>query len=556
MTDIPISWRITMSGAKEAKAELAALQAEFGKTEGLKRFRQNTQGLTGDTAALWQRQAALNRQWKLQHQSLTEASRAMNVFGRAMRAGMSIMNTLNLLTVAQSSALGNLTKDKANILADLESIDLELEDMRKRGESPLKIALKENEKTKLLNELKEIEKQFEETSKNEAWTKWITAGFGIAEGVQTALQILNNKEIMKALTSMSGKMWQIGMAHGTIFGNAFKVGAAVSLALLADLIVDIIGGKSVTESLTGKRPTEMIKDATGVAIPNAPQNDIAFWITPLFAPLTSIITGLEKLLSPQKAYGEVMAPQFQGPIQDSGLRPTISGIASQSIGSISKVEITNAQELAQVDYKGLVTFRDLTTLTEENSEITTESNEIVKENTEIIKTEISAREAAKQREIELRNEVLANKLALIELTAAINKSMMEAAQATGTAIPTSGGGRGPYSSPSGFIGANGKMYSSASEAIRNNTQPIVNSSRQIVGYKAANGFDGMVNSPTMFLAGEAGAEQVSITPARRSAGGGGAIVVNNYVSGSVISERELEKLTMDTVKNILKRAGF
>ena len=42
--------------------------------------------------------------------------------------------------------------------------------------------------------------------------------------------------------------------------------------------------------------------------------------------------------------------------------------------------------------------------------------------------------------------------------------------------------------------------------------------------KAGNGFDGMVNSPTMFMAGEAGAEHVNISPHGNKSGGGGAVI--------------------------------
>jgi hypothetical protein len=42
--------------------------------------------------------------------------------------------------------------------------------------------------------------------------------------------------------------------------------------------------------------------------------------------------------------------------------------------------------------------------------------------------------------------------------------------------------------------------------------------------KAGNGFDGMVNSPTMFLAGEAGAEHVNISPHGNKSGGSGAVI--------------------------------
>jgi hypothetical protein len=58
----------------------------------------------------------------------------------------------------------------------------------------------------------------------------------------------------------------------------------------------------------------------------------------------------------------------------------------------------------------------------------------------------------------------------------------------------------------------------ANIAAEGNAEPVT-------GYVAARGFHGMVNKPTMFLAGEAGAEHVNITP-NGQGGGGGSITIN------------------------------
>jgi hypothetical protein len=50
--------------------------------------------------------------------------------------------------------------------------------------------------------------------------------------------------------------------------------------------------------------------------------------------------------------------------------------------------------------------------------------------------------------------------------------------------------------------------------------------------KAQFGTDTMVSSPTLFLAGEAGAERVTITPAGRLASGGGGVSANINISGA------------------------
>ena len=62
---------------------------------------------------------------------------------------------------------------------------------------------------------------------------------------------------------------------------------------------------------------------------------------------------------------------------------------------------------------------------------------------------------------------------------------------------------------------------------------------------AANGFNGMVNSPTMFLAGESGSEHVSITPN----GGSGGITVNiQNMNGSDNDLRKLKQTILEVIQ--------
>jgi len=74
---------------------------------------------------------------------------------------------------------------------------------------------------------------------------------------------------------------------------------------------------------------------------------------------------------------------------------------------------------------------------------------------------------------------------------------------------------------------------------------------------AATGFQGVVNQPTLFLAGEAGKEHVSITPGGGGINSGkGSVTIQINVHGSVISERELSKVVLGTLKQQLKDRGF
>ena len=78
-----------------------------------------------------------------------------------------------------------------------------------------------------------------------------------------------------------------------------------------------------------------------------------------------------------------------------------------------------------------------------------------------------------------------------------------------------------------------------------------NASRGII--PAADGFNGMVNSPTMFLAGESGSEHVSITP---SGGSGGGITVNiQNMNGSDNDLRKLKRTILEVIQQSSANRG-
>lgn len=75
--------------------------------------------------------------------------------------------------------------------------------------------------------------------------------------------------------------------------------------------------------------------------------------------------------------------------------------------------------------------------------------------------------------------------------------------------------------------------------------------------KAASGFNGTVDRTTLFMAGEAGSEHVSITPSGRGGGSGGSTIVNNFhIAGSVWSTRELLGTVDNHFKTEARRYGF
>jgi len=73
---------------------------------------------------------------------------------------------------------------------------------------------------------------------------------------------------------------------------------------------------------------------------------------------------------------------------------------------------------------------------------------------------------------------------------------------------------------------------------------------------AAKGFEGTVNSPTLFMVGERGAESVSIRPSvSQSSSGGGNIVIIN-VQGSIRSDKEFLSMVDRYFRTQARRYGF
>ncbi|HJU13657.1 MAG TPA: hypothetical protein VJ792_04300, partial [Candidatus Nitrosotalea sp.] len=74
---------------------------------------------------------------------------------------------------------------------------------------------------------------------------------------------------------------------------------------------------------------------------------------------------------------------------------------------------------------------------------------------------------------------------------------------------------------------------------------------------AAAGLEGVLSTPTMILAGEAGPEQVSITPLSRGGGRGGSPVnITITVQGSIISDNDFKNKLNTSLKQMLREVGF
>jgi len=78
---------------------------------------------------------------------------------------------------------------------------------------------------------------------------------------------------------------------------------------------------------------------------------------------------------------------------------------------------------------------------------------------------------------------------------------------------------------------------------------------QVGGIAAANGFNGMVNKPTMFLAGERGSEHVQVTPHGRSSGGTTVNITIGNMSGNANDLNKLRSTILEVMQTVNVNRG-
>ena len=89
-----------------------------------------------------------------------------------------------------------------------------------------------------------------------------------------------------------------------------------------------------------------------------------------------------------------------------------------------------------------------------------------------------------------------------------------------------------------------------------NVAKIEEQTKKMQSVKAATGYDDIVNAPTMFLAGEAGAERVSVTPLEGpNINGPQGGNVNITFTGNVTSQEFIENDAIPQIKEAIRRGA-
>ena len=533
MAIAPITWHLEMKGGDAARAELDRLSEAFNRAKASGAgYGKEQRALSTAVSRRLNEDRMQGRLLLAQHTSLLKVSRAISTITSISRSLLTISNALNISKIS-----GNLQ--------DIETmtINKELNELkRKRGEledAGLKYG---KEWITVVEEINIKEAQLKQNNQDlidQKWDNMITSILATFSTIGIIFSnLINNKTILAALikagtffgalfgglftfvssTIIAAGTWlktslfgagiskaaiQSGARAGGLFGTAFIINAAKPLSI----ITAILGGQAIVEYL--KDNVEWYKKAN--------EENSKYWDSLLNLPSGTSQKGMFE------GIGDMMSPTTMNDEPKSKKSPT-SSINEKDI----KKQVNFFQPLLDLFTKGLPqAFGETETKLED-----TMSN--------VIPTTIAT-----------------NAPIIVEGFKSMWNAVVAITNAAGTGLIA--GVNSIFYSLISSMNRAISAYNSAASRMRQSTIPMLSFSpamfTPIPNIKAATGFDGMVNRPTMFLAGEAGPEQVSITPNGGGRSGGGNTLIIN-VGGSVVTERKLAQIVDQYQKQNLKSRGF
>jgi len=588
MANVPLSWKLSISGAEEVKTKLRDVNQQFERGEiTTSDYAKELRALGRDARSFNSIQNLQKNIFLASHPGVLRLSKAMSTFGSVARTALTITNALNLATIANNGINSQLTEAQTEVARAQRRVN-ELIAAGKTGTEEYQKAVEDLAIAQ--DKLKEIELGIKEQEFQDFITKINAAILTISTVFNT---ILNNETIRNAVFSgasrlgtlfgsvftgfatliMSAVKWlnialfgggladgstKAGMANGRLFGTAFGIAAGLAAAagavIMLDIVNEILTGKSTLEDIQKrlgvpedqrKSGTDLVKDVSGVDLKpkrnpavteKAGVNPIVGGIAGIGGPVLNIIPRLIEQVD--KAFRE----------QDNIFQPLIDIFQKGIPEAYAETENTLSKPLdvqAPIDQTGAFQpLIDLFTITIPDAYTAAKDAFSMTWLTDIpaLLTEASA--FISQGFVALWNGVIGTvNFAGATITEGINTvfaaliaQMNQLIAAYNRAAKKLGK---PTIAPIVF------------------TQSVFNPLESIPAVAAARGFSGVVSSPTLFLAGEAGAETVNITPNGRgngNSGGSQTVVIN--VQGSVISEKQLMKIFDNHQKNNLKRRGF
>ena len=222
---IPLTWKASIFGAEDVKAKLAEIRTEY--QNGGIGIQEYTQKQTFLTRQLRQSNQSLGMQkavFLATHPALNKLSQAMSIYGGVSRSVLSIMNAINLASIATHQ------NDQQIFDLNLKKLEQEkkirvLKDAGKEGTADYA------EEVAALKEIKAQIKAIQDESKRQDFSNFVTSMAGIGEGAAsivtaTVLVLPHIKKIKEALMGLTTITWASAGPWGALAAAIIAVGVA------------------------------------------------------------------------------------------------------------------------------------------------------------------------------------------------------------------------------------------------------------------------------------------------------------------------------------------
>lgn len=508
MASIPLEWTISIKGGNEVKTTLAQLNEEWKKGT-ISKEEYNKALVRGNRTAA--QSLNIDRYQanilKAQYPALQKVSRAMSTVTSISRSLLTISNALNISKI--SGKLQDI--EVMTIQKDLNELKRKRNELEAAGLKGGKDWLTVVEDINIKEE--ELKKRNQELT-DQDWSNMITHVESAILGVGTIFtNLINNPTIFKALV-------RAGSFFGGAFSGFFKL-MANPIAKLADWLVPGLTGKTAMQSISkaGMKNGSIF----GLSFVGGMASAIAGILTGVLL-ATIIFPTLDEVLRKNSSWYDAYAKWRDQESnknanmlfgKDSETKKSLQETAPGWFGPAEKTQETGLPKQEEVGEQ--VSFWqpviDLFTKTIPEALVVAKDGffNMFKATTDL------------------------TNLFGAGLVSGINNIFGELIASMNKAI-------------SSYNKAAKKMGKSTISSLSFTPSAFT----PIPAIAAAKGFNGIVNSPTMFLAGEAGMEHVAITPSGGSRGG--QMIVNVY--GSVWNERQLFSKLDAIQKQNYKSRGF
>jgi len=525
MAEIPLKWKFTTAGTEDVKAKLNEVNRLLNSQEvDVKELDKAKRDLNRTVNQVVRAQTQQKNLYLAMHPNLLRVTRAMSTLNSVFRAGMAVSQTLNLMFLRQNSATAEVAR--TSLAADIAQRDYNAA-VRDFGVASDEAQQKLNELNIALAEQEEAVNAEKQANLQKYFDIFTSVGTLIST---TFNALMNNPKIADAVFRAGSKL-------GTLFGLVMQ-GATRLVVEAVDWLFPTLTGKKAMAGTV--KAGGLIGASFGMSIVSAASAAISGLAlgTLLFDPIDK---WLRESLPGYKGFAEARDIESQKNIgtifgKDSkmaeGAQEALPGWfgpkgIAEGEGTVKQF-LDLFQPLIDVFTTGLPeAFGD------------TEANFTETIGGTMLKSSETAGEALKLGWAGIWNSI-------IGIFNNAGSSMTE-------------GTNGIFRSLVNHINSLISAYNRAAKKLKRSTISKVSFSNatwtDIPAIAAANGFNGMVNQPTLFLAGEAGPEAVSITPSAGGGGGSGTTIIVN-VAGSILTEKQLYKKIDDNLKAELRKRNF